>query len=274
MTDETTGQQAGPEGEAVSTPEATTTAPTPGTEQTEQNANATENALVEENSEGEEDLPPGLKKRFAKLTAQKYESRRAAEEAAEREAAAKREADELRTRLAALEKAAPADPAQGEAPKPAATPAQQPGNAESLVRSEAEKLVREQQFTAACNAAYEKGKTAHADFDDAVGVLRNVGVMTQPFIEAALETGMAPEILYHLGQNPDAADRLRSLSPVKLGVEMAKLSTSLAKPKPVSAAPAPIKPVDSSARPVVDLENAPMSDFSRIRAEQRATRRR
>lgn len=80
--------------------------------------------------------------------------------------------------------------------------------------------------------AYAERKSAfegdHPDFDDVVmsDDLKISPAMTQAILEA--EDG--PAIAYHLGNNPDVADRLFKLSPAQAVYEIGKISAKLANP--------------------------------------------
>lgn len=255
----TNAQQSAPTGEAVTKPEPEN-ALTPGAEHPSTEAVASEGA-----EEQEETLSPGLQKRFAKLTAQKYEARRQAEEATQATASAKAEADALKATIAALkEQSNGTHVVAGQPVIP---------SSDSDIEKKAREIVDARQFNAKADETYEAGKKKFADFEDSVSVLRNVGVMNKPFLDAVFEVGAAPEILHYLGTHPDEADRLRGLSPVKLGVEMAKLSSSVSKPKPVSAAPAPIVTVDGTAKGSVDPEKMTTEQRIAWRRSERAKRR-
>ena len=130
-----------------------------------------------------------------------------------------------------------------------------------------------QNFNERCNTAAATGRTQHADFDKVVlGDLTSISpvmgqngrpVLPQTLLEAALETGQAPEVLYALGQDVSEASRIMALRPVAQAVELAKFASKLAatseaepevddEGKPilanVSKAPAPIKPKVTSGR--------------------------
>lgn len=74
----------------------------------------------------------------------------------------------------------------------------------------------------------------------------DLGQFSQPARAAIVESEVGPQVLYHLAQNPDEAERIAALSPVRQVAELGKLETKLSKPAPaVSKAPAPISPVKS-----------------------------
>lgn len=179
-----------------------------------------------------------------------------------------------------------------------------PAELQALVREEASK----QNFDQRCNEAALAGRAAHSDFDKIVlGDLtsvspvldRNTGrpVLPVPLLEAALETGNAPEVLYALGKDISEASRIMALRPVAQGVELAKFSAKLAAAKTtestendeldedgkaklanVSRAPAPIKaPTKAGAtKPaftIYDTENFSTEEWIRQREKQVADNR-
>ena len=78
--------------------------------------------------------------------------------------------------------------------------------------------------------------------------------------------------LYELGKNLDEAARIMALPPVRQAVELTKISGKLTAPKAPTKATPPIKPLAAVARTEVDLENAPMAEFVKIRDKQEADR--
>ncbi len=100
------------------------------------------------------------------------------------------------------------------------------------------------EFNRACNEAVTTGRAAHADFDKSLDALKTVTpVMPQMFVEAALETGKAPDILHALGQDLNEYDRIISLPPLKQAVELtryaAKLEAKTTPAAPTVPVPAP-----------------------------------
>lgn len=73
--------------------------------------------------------------------------------------------------------------------------------------------------------------------------------------DAIMDSELGPEILYHLGSNPDEAARISKLSPIAQVREIGKLEASLAKPADTGAAsedePAPQKTAISKAPPPI-----------------------
>lgn len=68
----------------------------------------------------------------------------------------------------------------------------------------------------------------HPDFDDVV--LNDDLQISPPMSQAILEAEDGPAIAYHLGQNPEVAERISKLSPAQAVYEIGKISTKLATP--------------------------------------------
>lgn len=127
---------------------------------------------------------------------------------------------------------------------------------EARVAAETVRRAAIQAFNERCDKSFEDGQAAHADFKEAVDTLNAAGAMSSELIEAALETGVAHEVLYRLGKDPDQAVKLSKMSPVKLAMEIGKLAGEVQKPapaRPISQAPAPIVPVNGTARGGFDV---------------------
>lgn len=63
------------------------------------------------------------------------------------------------------------------------------------------------------------------------------------FLQAGLETGKLANIVHELGGDLDEATRILGLSPIKMGIELAKLSLREGEPEAISNLPKPIKPL-------------------------------
>lgn len=138
-----------------------------------------------------------------------------------------------------------------EASKPANDPAASGGDGdfESRVQAEASKRAAQAEFNRQCNEVAKSGRELFPDFDTRVQALQRLTDSNDPqslaqyntFIAAAIETGEAPKLLHELGANLNEASRIMGLSPVKMGVELAKLASG--KGTAVSNAPKPIVPL-------------------------------
>lgn len=201
-----------------------------------------------------DDLPAPKKgnwaqKRIDELTGEKYEEKRAREAAEARADAAE-----------ALLRGA------GKTPDPAAAEPLADGErrfTQAEVDQQATQIAAVRSFNERCDALFDSGTAKHEDWTDTVKTLNQAGVMSPLFVEAAMETGAAEDVLHHLGQDPEEAQRIGKLPPVRMGVELAKLAAKLAAPKPgpkVSGAPDPIKPLGGAAKPEADIYDPNLSD--------------
>lgn len=96
-----------------------------------------------------------------------------------------------------------------------------------------------------CRAAVDRGKKLFDDFQPKITQLwedcgKDDPVKYSAFVAGVLETGIGEKILYELAQDPMEATRLLGLSPVKQGMELAKLANKLNEVQPLSNAPKPI----------------------------------
>ena len=158
---------------------------------------------------------------------------------------------------------------------------EKPQKSEAEIRAEVEQQLRQQfeeeakakEFNEASNQAYENGikKFGQAEFEESLQDLQRVGLSSRvDVVQTALETGNAEQVLFLMGQDVAEAERIMSLSPVKMAIEMAKLAASRPRaPRPetpVSKASDPIKPVrGANAANEFDLAdpNADMNEWVR-----------
>ena len=141
--------------------------------------------------------------------------------------------------------------------KPAIQPAQ---DIDTLVNER----VALMKFNADCDNIAAQGKKEFADFDDAIGILNQVGLIDAPdkpqtFLQVATTLENPHKVMHYLGSNPDEASRFRNMEPVKLAQELTRLEFKLNQPKSVavSNAPPPIKPINGVAKGEVDVLNPP-----------------
>ena len=116
-------------------------------------------------------------------------------------------------------------------------------------------------FDEACSEARER----YSDFD---AVARNPNVPVSKSVAeiiVGLDTG--PDVLYHLGKNPDTAARLSMLHPVQAALEIGRIEAGLAKPKPITQAkaPDPIKPLRGSGSPSKDPDKMSAAEWRQAR---------
>jgi hypothetical protein len=215
----------------------------------------------ESKSEGKEGKKekPWFQTRIDTLTKDKWDARREAEAASAR-------AKELEAQLAIYREGRGETPPQEETPKDLTK-----AEIERLADQKADEKIRADAFNNACNIVYDTGKTLYKDFDDVLTNYKDIGGLTPAFIEAAIETGEGPKVLYELAKDRDLAFKIMRMSPVKMGVEVAKVAVRVSqppKPAPVSKAPAPIKPVKGSTTAEADPEKMSTSEWMAWREKQ------
>jgi hypothetical protein len=143
-------------------------------------------------------------------------------------------------------------------------PPGQPQDIDQLVEQRAAAKIADQNFNQACNRVFDAGVKADPNFKANLATLQSVGEITRDFLELVTDMDEGHKVLNHLGANPEEADRILALPPLKQARELAKLEASLGKaapPPPVSKAPAPITPVGSKAAPVEPESFASTADY-------------
>jgi len=193
----------------------------------------------------------------------------------------KRRIEEVNKRRVAEEKLAEAERRLAAYEKPADTPAKpdaQPISMEEAKRQARAELQQEESakaFREATGRVLQAGLAQYEDFDAVrQQMVTDFGdqMNARPdFFEAITDPDIpnGHDIFYSLAKDPEQAERILSLPPVKMAIEIAKLSEKLAKPaaaapKPISKAPAPLKPVGGAA-PVgvrLDDESLPMDKWA------------
>lgn len=218
--------------------------PTESTEQAQQPAEVSTEPGAERTAEAVEpaaqDKPKNdwVQRRIDQITREKHEEKRQ-REAAESELSRYRAADTTR---------------------------QQPESRQMTqddVRAEAKRLVQQERFDEACNKVFDAGKTEYPDWDSSLKTFQLLGGATPEFLEAVTSMDAGHKVLHHLGQNPEDAERLLSLPPLRMALELARLETKVGQAKqiPVSKAPAPIAPIGGKASPVEPDEFASTADY-------------
>lgn len=207
------------------------------------------------------DLPPDIQKRLDRATWEKYEARR--------------QLEETQARLAQIER----ERAQALRPDGGQDPVE---TAKAQLRAEA----REREFNAACNEVARKGHEEYgADFGDAMRSLNAVGYGNRPdALDAIASLPDGHRVYRALAADLDNAARVLSLPPMKMAMELARMSqraapngetAAPAAPLPsLTRAPEPQAPIRGTSRSgPVPLEKTSMADFIRRRdAEEKRSR--
>lgn len=114
----------------------------------------------------------------------------------------------------------------------------------------------------------ESVRETHPDFDQVVG---NPALpISQAMADAAYSSEKGPEILYHLGQNPQEAEKLYNLSPIEAAMAIGRIEASLSRPaRNKSSAPDPIEPVSGvGGTQTVDPDRMNMDQYAKWRLKQ------
>lgn len=137
-------------------------------------------------------------------------------------------------------------------------PAAAPGtftrdDVERLANERAQALASQQIFNERCNQTAQEGRRQFGtqEFNAAISALQETfDAQDQAqqaayfaMLDAAMETGEGPKILFELGQDQNEASRIMGLSPAKMGLELAKRLSHQPIVPNVSGAPKPIAPV-------------------------------
>lgn len=117
-------------------------------------------------------------------------------------------------------------------------------------------------------------QAASKDYTEVVTpfVEEELGQFSDVARRAIVESEVGPQVLYHLAKNPDEAERIADLSPVRQVAELGKLEAKMpAVARKTSTAPAPIKPVASGRTASHGLsENDSQAEYEAKRKTQGA----
>lgn len=101
---------------------------------------------------------------------------------------------------------------------------------------------QQRSFVEARESILEKGAEAYADFE---AVTTNEDLSITPVMaDALLSSEKGHELWYHLGKNPELADRIADMPPVQQLMELGRIEATLSGRKP-SAAPRPTTTLNS-----------------------------
>lgn len=90
------------------------------------------------------------------------------------------------------------------------------------------------------------GQKKYADFDETIS---DDLTITEPMAQAISESELGHEIAYFLGKNPEEAERISDLSPIRQQIEIGKLEAKLSISNPrTSTAPPPINPLKGGGK--------------------------
>jgi hypothetical protein len=200
----------------------------------------------------------GLTKRVGRLTNER--------------AALKAENDQLRRQLGAAGDGGQAETGDdGEGDPPAnggdkAPPQLSEKEVERRARALAAQQVEYQRITGVVNKTITEGRKAFQDFDaltaavdDVIGGFADTEGRMRPITAAIFDSEKPHELIKHLAENPEEADELAALPPIRQVRRIAQIEIELGKAKPkASSAPKPIVPARGSG--VVQKDQSKMSD--------------
>ena len=210
-------------------------------------------------------LEPWVERRFGQLTAEKHSERRAREKA-------ENEAKELREVVARLSGTATGN-TDGHT-NPPAQPAIRPDDIEALVEKRASEKAALESFNAACNRVADQGAKEFTDFASARDTLNSAygeTIQRRPeFLEAVVTVPDGHKVFYHLGKNPQEAERILNMAPIPMAMEIGRIAATLSKPvdRAISSAPSPIRGVvNGSVRKeaTLDDEDIPIEQWMELR---------
>lgn len=251
--------------QAVETTEASATSETPDTPSGEQATGGEQADAPAEATEAtpkESELPKGVQKRLATMARQKNSAR-------DDLAAANRRVAELEAEKTAAQNA------PGPKPKMDDFDTEEEFY-EAMAGHKANEIVSErmQADRAASDAQSVKAdrdriidshnvrEEAYADTVDDYNDISSIGAdfyrNNSGAVSAIIESEHGPEVMYHLGKNIEAAEKIGSMSPNMAAVAIGKIVARLeggANTRNVSKAPAPIAPIDGSAETADSIDS-------------------
>lgn len=239
-------------------------------EEIEGEAEGGEDEGSEAGGEGEQQEQPKPKKKLP------WELRRIHEETNKRREA-ERKAEELAAEVERLRKGGSADLSSEEAP-----------DTDTLVNQRAQQIVEQREFQSRVNDWAAKGAQEFGvdDFNASCNLIASL--MDDRQQANFMKTITDPEIVEDghkviaaLAEDPEEAERILSLPPVKQALALNKLAAKVNKPatpapKPISKAPAPVTPIGGKTQASTRLDDpdVPMDKFADEFLKSMASRRR
>lgn len=144
------------------------------------------------------------------------------------------------------------------------------------VRSDIEALKREQETAQQAtraqveldrfNARADEARARHEDYDEVVA--NSTAGVTEVMTQAIRASDLGPDIVYHLGQNPETANRITTLAPIDQVRELGKLEALLVQPKKQTTAPPPPTTVTPTGAAEKTLETMSFAEYEAFRKKQ------
>lgn len=143
---------------------------------------------------------------------------------------------------------------------------------QKLNKSSAETAKRTESSLQQANWAVklEAAQSTLPDYAEVVGS-SEVPIL-QHVAQALMDADRGPELAYHMAQNPEVAERLNKMSPMKAALELGRLETALAAPvaKQTTNAPAPATPIRTTSARQSDPAKMSMDEYVEYRRKQGA----
>ena len=246
-----------------------------------------EDATTSEESVDSQETEPkklgGVAKRIGELTAQRHEAERRAEAAEKRE----QQVRDMLDRQLQSKKLEPEPEPQKATTEPQLAQFQTyeeyvAAVADYKVELRFQKLDQERQAAEAVKQKAEvqtgfqrKADEFKAQTPDFEEVAYNPSLpITDVMADALNYSESGPQVLYHLGKNPEEAQRIAELSlrsPVAAAIELGKLEAKLSLPQPrtTTQAPPPIRPLSGgSGSAIVDPDKMTSDEWRKWREDQ------
>ena len=144
---------------------------------------------------------------------------------------------------------------------------------EAEMREEIWRETEAKKFEAETERVLKAGIEEVENFEDLVGnfsaTFQSEMLSRPDFFEAIIDVPNGHKVYAELAQNPEEAERIFRLPPVKMALEIAKMSDKQGKPttaapKPISKAPPPITPIGGNTKSTTNLDdpNTSMDKFA------------
>lgn len=232
-------------------------------------------AAEDEEKKAESKLPPWMKKRLGDYTKKFHDQRRRAD-------ALEAENTSLKAAVEALSAGRGKDDEDDDAERsaePAAKSNPRGKTDDQLVEERAAQIVASNDFNKACNELFDKGEAEYKeDWKEVMDNINSLGGFREnpTALSIIMELPDSHKIVHELGNDPELADRIFQLSPVKMTVELTKISDRLSKPKreKISEVPDPVKPLKNVRKtPSPELkDDEPVGDWMKKREAQLASK--
>lgn len=156
-----------------------------------------------------------------------------------------------------------------------------PKDLDPLVNQRAEQIVQQREYDRRAQSWIQAGQKDFGaeEFNQICADVSAMGAGDNPiFMQIITDSDVLPEghkVLAQLRDNPDEAQRIINLPPIKMAAALAAFSARAKPEQAVSKAPAPIKPIGGTAKSSTPDDNDPIDVWvSKRRAELAAKKQR